>query len=226
MLTTMLQCINDTCSDISNIEVIVNFDNDDDQSVSAIPELESKFKFLNCIVGERKLNLHENVNKMAFMAKGDFIWALGDDCHILTKGWDIIAKDRFEKAFEIHSDKILLGAVNSTSVDKDVSKIGWYCDAPILTREGRDALGYLIHPHFVSLGADVATWVIYSSVKRTLDMRDICFDHVTHNTYSKVVNPDKTAAEYRQRQREFQVLNPFEYDYSNDIQKIREKING
>jgi hypothetical protein len=225
MLTQMLECIEDTCSNLDTLEVIVNFDTDDIESISAMPELKSKYKFLQCLINERELNLHINVNKMAFMSKGRYIWALGDDCHIMTKEWDKIAIDRFQNAFKDCEDKILLGAVNSTSVDKQFDK-GWYCDAPILTREGRDAMGYLIHPHFISLGADVATWMVYSSVGRIVDMRDICFDHVTHNTLKKVMTPDKTAAEYRERQAKVQKLDPFTFDYSSDIEKIKRSING
>tara|TARA_A100001201_G_C4094913_1_gene203363 strand:+ start:150 stop:878 length:729 start_codon:yes stop_codon:yes gene_type:complete len=224
MLTKMLECIEETCSNLDRLEVIVNFDTDDIESISAMPELNNKYKFLQCLINERELNLHVNVNKMAFMAKGKYIWALGDDCHIMTKEWDKIAIDRFETAFKDYEDKILLGAVNSTSVDKQFDK-GWYCDAPILTREGRDGIGYLIHPHFISLGADVATWMVYAAVNRIVDMRDICFDHVTHNTLGKVMNPDKTAAEYRERQAKVQKLDPFTFDYSKDIEKIKGLIN-
>ena len=56
-----------------------------------------------------------------------------------------------------------MGAVDSTSVDKDQHMM-WYTDAPIITKEGRDTLGFLIHPFFISLGADVATNLIYHGV--------------------------------------------------------------
>ena len=100
----------------------------------------------------------------------------------------------------------------------------WYTDAPIITREGRDALGYLIHPHFISLGADVATNIIYKSVDRIVDMKEIVFDHVLHNTVERVVNPDQTAQEYRQRQAIRQPSDPWEYDYTEEIALIRSKV--
>ena len=103
---------------------------------------------------------------------------------------------------------------------------GWYRDAPILTAKGRDALGYLIHPHFLSLGADVVTFRIYKGIDRIVDLREIVFDHITHNTIEKVVRPDQTAAEYRARQRQHQNVDPHGYDCSTEIDKLRGYING
>lgn len=221
MLTRMLECIEDTTSNLDKLEVLVNFDNDDKSSLYEFEKLISKFNFLTCLVNKREINIHFNVNRMAFMSRGKYIWALGDDCHIMTKDWDKIASDQFMSASEKYKDKILLGAVNSTSIDK-VLQFGWYCDAPILTREGRNALGYLIHPHFISAGADVATWVIYGSVGRIVDMRNICFDHVTHNSVEALKKKDQTQIEYLDRQMSRQVFNPFTYDYSRDIEIIKE----
>lgn len=223
MLTTMLECIQNTASDISRVEAIVNFDDDDESSLSSIDSLSKRFKFLKCLVNKREHNIHTNVNKMAFMARGEYIWALGDDCHIITKDWDQIAKDKFLKASEIHKDRIFIGAVESTSVDKCLH-YGWYCDAPILTKQGRDGLGYLIHPHFVSVGADVATWKVYGSVNRIIDMREIVFDHVTHNTAEACRTKDQTQLEYLDRMKG-QVFNPFDHDYSKDIEKIKEILD-
>lgn len=223
MLTRMIECIQENTHNIDRLEVIVNFDDDDHDSLPSLSLLESRFKFLKCLVNKRELNIHVNVNKMAFMAKGKYIWALGDDCHIMTKDWDKIAKHKFEYFEKSYPDNILLGAVNSTSIDR-VLEYGWYCDAPILTKQGRDALGYLIHPHFISVGADVATWTIYSSVNRIIDMREICFDHVTHNSIEALSKKDKTQIEYLERQFSNQIFNPFTFDYSEDIKKIKEII--
>lgn len=223
MLTKMLQCIENTVSDKERIETIVNFDDDDSESLSSLDELKERFSFLKCLVNPREKNIHTNVNKMAFMANGKYIWALGDDCHIMTKDWDKIAKFKFEEVMKIYPDGILLGAVESTSIDK-VLYYGWYCDAPILTSKARDRLGYLIHPYYVSAGADVATWKIYSSVGRIIDMRDICFDHVTHNSVEALRHKDKTQLEYLERM-DMSTFNPFTHDYSEDIEQIKRAIN-
>ena len=54
-------------------------------------------------------------------------------------------------------------------------------------------------------------------------MKEIVFDHTTHNTVEKVINPDQTAFEYRQRQAERQVLNPWTYDYSHEIGVLKRR---
>ena len=225
MLQQMLRSIADTANDIDSIETLVNFDDDDHPSLNAIPILEMEFPFLKPRVNERELNIHTNVNKMAFDAAGKYIWGLGDDCHIISKHWDKIAEEKFEEFFADKEDRIAIGAVDSTSVDKSKDH-DWYTDAPIVTKEGRDALGYMIHPYFISLGADVATNIVYASVDRIINMREIVFDHVTHNTIEKVVNPDKTAFEYRQRQYSLQTTSPWEYNYSEDFALIKSKVGN
>ena len=227
MLKQMLIRIQNTTFDLDRIEVLVNIDDDDDSSLNSVEELEDEFDFLKFFINPRELNIHKNVNVMANMARGKYIWALGDDCHIMTMHWDKIAKDKLDGYLLDKPDGIVLGAVDSTSVDKEVGKsTGWYCDAPILTSKGRDALGYLIHPHFISLGADVVTFKIYKGVDRIVDLREIVFDHVTHNTIQKVVNPDQTAAEYRSRQRQHQNVDPHSYDCTSEIGILRSHING
>lgn len=223
LLQQMLRSIADTAQNIDSIEVLVNFDTDDYESISAIPILKIEFPFLKPRVNQREVNIHLNVNKMASEAMGRYVWALGDDCHIITKDWDKIAESKFEEFFADKPDRIAIGAVDSTSVDK-CQEHEWYTDAPIATKEGIDALGYMIHPHFISLGADVATTIVYRSVDRIIDMREIVFDHVTHNTLEKVVTPDQTALEYRQRQYSLQPSDPWEYNYSEDIALIKSKI--
>ena len=223
MLRKMLESVASKTKDIEKVEVIVNFDDDDQESLPVLHLLKNDFPFLKCLVNPRELNIHTNVNKMAFISKGRYIWPLGDDCHIMTQDWDFIAKDKFEQADELFSDGIFLGAVESTSVDKCLS-YGWYCDAPMLTRKGLDALGYLIHPHFISVGADVATWVVYASVNRIIDIREIIFDHVTHNSFEACNKKDQTQIEYLQRQMSNQVFNPFTYDYSKYIEEIKKVV--
>jgi len=226
LLTLMLESVQNTTEDLDNIEVIVNFDTDDCISLNILDMLHSKFPFLKSTIFKREHNIHTNVNRLADLATGKYIWALGDDCHILTKNWDVIAKNKFEEYFDSHPDRVALGAVESTSVDKSINTpLGWYSDAPIFSKECRDILGYLIHPHFISLGADVATYTIYKAVDRIIDMKEIVFDHILHNTVQKVITPDKTAYEYRQRQAHFQSLNPFEYDYSQEIKMLKDKLN-
>lgn len=225
MLKQMLTRIQNTTFDISNIEVLINIDNDDVESVEAVKDFENEFEFVKFLINPRELNIHKHVNIMADIAKGKYIWALGDDCHIMTMHWDKIAKNKLDNYLNDKPDGIVLGAVDSTSVDKELNtSTGWYCDAPILTAKGRDALGFLIHPHFLSLGADVVTFRIYKAIDRILNLREIVFDHITHNTVEKVINPDKVAAEYRMRQRERQILNPHTYDCSKDIEKLRGKL--
>jgi hypothetical protein len=226
LLLAKLKCIEQHTNDLSSIEVIANFDTDDLESISCLSTFHTKFPFFRSTVFKREYNVHTNINKLAELSTGEFIWPMGDDCHIMTKDWDVIAYNKFQDFFKTVSKKVAIGAVESTSVDKNIGTgLGWYCDAPIFSRECIKALGFLVHPHFISLGADVATYTIYNWVNRVIDMREIVFDHVTHNTIQKVINPDKTAFEYRQRQQKHQALNPFDRDYSKEIGQLQRYLN-
>lgn len=227
MLYECLSKLRDTHSGKTELEVIVNFDDDDYESLKHLDYFEQEFEFLRTKISPRFINCHYEINKMAFEAKGDVILPWGDDCHMLTENWDVIAEFEFglQKIFG-PLDNIWMAGIDSTSVDKDITTaVGWYPDIFFITKEGRDANGWLVHDHFVSLGADVATYSVYKGVNRYIDLRAIKYDHTTHNTIEKVINPDNTAAQYRARQAQFQKLDPFTHDYSKDIEKLKKVIN-
>ena len=54
--------------------------------------------------------------------------------------------------------------------------------------------------------------------------REIVFDHVTHNTAEACRTKDQTQLEYLDRMKG-QVFNPFDHDYSKDIEKIKEILD-
>ena len=98
MLKQMLSRIQNTTYDLDNIEVLINIDDDDTESVNIVEEFEEEFEFVKFLINPRELNIHKHVNIMADMAQGKYIWALGDDCHIITMHWDKIAKDKLDSS--------------------------------------------------------------------------------------------------------------------------------
>lgn len=227
MLHECLTRLLETSSGKNSLEIIVNIDDDDQETLQHKSYLEREFKELKILVSERFVNCHTKINELAFLAKGDIILPWGDDCMMLTDGWDEAAKWHFMSKSFGASDNIWMGGIDSTSVDKVLhTHVGWYPDIFFITKEGRDANGWLVHPHFISLGADVATYCVYKGADRYIDLRMIKMDHVTHNTIEKVINPDNTAAEYRARQYQRQSVDPFNYNYSDDIAKLKNRTKS
>lgn len=228
-LIKTIECIVENCNNIDNISILVNIDDDDFKSKETCEYLKSNYHCFDYIETKFSGNIHIHVNQLIniLIKKYNikYCWGLGDDCWIQTPNFDIIAKTKFEEYLQNKSDRIAIGLIESNSVDKNINtKIGYYSDAPMMTSEGVKALGFFMPEHWISLGADVHINAVFKAVDRTIDMREIWFDHSTHNTIEKVINPDNTAVEYRARQYQRQSVDPFNYDYSDDIAKLKNKI--
>lgn len=88
-LIRCLQWINDTAHP-DNYEVFIWFDDDDRQSLNAIPQIESMGR-IKCIVGPRRngwASIEENFMEALPQFNGTWIWVLNDDMWIEGKGWD------------------------------------------------------------------------------------------------------------------------------------------
>ena len=211
--------------EINNLQIILNIDDDDVETRETAFGLRAAFpNNIEIRISPRFTNCHEPINKLAFQTDADLILPWGDDCFMVTPLWDKLAREYYSSFREDNPDGIALLAIESNSCDK-MLQYGWYPDTFIISKEGRDANGWLVHPHFISLGADVATFAVYANSNRAIDCRRIEFDHATHRTVHDVVNPDQTAKEYRERQARLQAVDPFSYDYTKDIEKLQQAIN-
>lgn len=210
--------------DLSNLTITLNIDEDDEETFCTAMELGRAFpNIIETRVSPRFVNCHVPINEMAFATDADLILPWGDDCFMVTPHWDKIAREYYSSFCESHPDGIALLAIESNSCDK-ILQYGWYPDTFLISKQGRDANGWLVHPYFISLGADVATFAVYANSGRAIDCRRIEFDHATHRTVHDVVNPDQTAREYRDRQAKLQAVDPFNYDYTGDITKLEQAI--
>jgi len=81
--------------DISRVEVILRFDEDDKESLDRIDELPKDKVDINVIVGKRYFYefLHKYVNEACEETKGEFILWFNDDCVIETQNWDDIVAE-------------------------------------------------------------------------------------------------------------------------------------
>lgn len=77
---------------LDRIEILIRFDEDDENSLSRVEELPTDKVSINIITGKRHKYefLHKYVNEMCAETKGEFIVWFNDDCIIETQGWDNI----------------------------------------------------------------------------------------------------------------------------------------
>lgn len=218
LLGHLLESINDTTSDLSQIEVLVSCDDDDIESYDFVGEHKdlwpwAKFEFI-----ERERNLSTRINRLANMAVGRYIFVLNDDVEILTDGWDKIA---FEQ-LSIMSDDIIYGRTKDNSCDKEYH--AQYASFPIISKKAVEVLGFFMPPIFVGLGGDVLIWRIFNEVNRIVDL-DIDLRHVLHETVELVINPDQTAAEMRANTYA-NPINIWGVNLNEHINKLKAVIDG
>lgn len=211
LLSNLLWSIKTKTKDLSNIEVLINIDDDDKSTLDFANFNQYLFDFTKFFISSRQKNLHIRINTAAFQAKGRWIFILNDDTEIITQNWDEISYNILSKGYDI-----IYGRTNCTSMDKE--KGGEYSSFPIISKEAVNKLGYFMSEQLVGLGADVHIWRVYNTINRIVDI-PIQIRHILHETLEQVVNPDQTSAEMRTNTYSDNI-NPWTIDISKDIKKL------
>jgi hypothetical protein len=147
--------------DISQIEFLIKLDDDDVGSGYHValndnfpPEVEYRI-----FVAARSGNICQDYyNYLAKEAKGDFIWALNDDC--LFSG-------------PLHWDNLVLSTVSEAGMKGKIAYINVgvsghtdiFSPFPMLSKEAHSALGYFHHPLIKTWDGDVILWNIFNGLK-------------------------------------------------------------
>ena len=204
-----------------DIEVLINYDNDD---LSSDNFSQNKFNLnVKFFKNPRPYSLHSTINLMAKQAKGQYLIGVNDDIEFITKDWDeiILKKIEFFKRENNIKDDIIYCKTSCTSVDHNPTLP--YGSCPIVSKEAIDTIGLFLYEEFRGLGGDSSIYRVYAAVHRVVDISEVWFDHLMHNTLEKVMAPDRTASEMRQKSFS-QNLNPFTFDISKEVTIIKNKI--
>tara|TARA_R110000824_G_scaffold280251_2_gene468391 strand:+ start:1178 stop:1909 length:732 start_codon:yes stop_codon:yes gene_type:complete len=216
-LENLLNSIKNTTSNLSDIEVLISCDIDDDSTTIFWQNNSSLWPFAALEFIPRERNLHIRLNNLARRANGKYIFVLNDDCEILNSNWDAKAY----QALEYFPDNIIYGRTHDGSCDKD--KEGEYASFPILSKRAVETVGFFMHERFPGLGGDVAIYRVYNEIGRIIDI-DVSINHLFHNTVEDVVNPDKTAIEMRQIT--YASANDiWTFDISQEVNNLKEYIS-
>ena len=201
------------------MEVIVRADFDDFETIEFLKPLSYEFDF-KPIFGDRPASLCHSFNEMAKLGVGKYHFVLTDDAEIMTQDWDEIALGEIEeKGFK---DDILYGYTSDTSIDKTVGKK--YASFPIISKRAIDILGMFMYEQFVGFGGDSSIYRVYEGINRIIDMGEIEIDHINNNSIFKVMSPDLTGHEMRQRT-QLNLIDPFSFDISNEVNKLKTHLN-
>lgn len=171
LLKDLLNSIKTTSSFPKEIEIVIVYDNDDEETKSNIKIFENiicdfKFKFIE---RKRSSNLNNDyINFAASHSTGKYIFILNDDVVFLSKDWD-------EKAFVkledyVKENNIVYGLTDDGMEDLKKKQRLKYTGFPIISRHSFNTLGYAMHPDFKGWGADIHLYDLYSSISRVCDL--------------------------------------------------------
>ena len=82
-----------------------------------------------------------------------------------------------------------------------------------------------MYEEFLGLGGDSSIYRVYAELDRVVDVSEVTFDHLMHNTLEKVYTPDQTGQEMRAKSFS-QKLDPFTFDISKEVDILRKHIDN
>lgn len=173
----IVRCDNPAC-----IEILIRLDDDDSESQDTAGWLQSVFgetTAIKVITGPRRGgydSLHEFVEEMCAVARGDFLFLFNDDLTMDTEGWDTEIA-RFRDEFCVLSWKILPSP--------------WAKNLfPVVHRKVHQVIG-----HFSKCGI-CDTWM--ENISRRAGIERFCPVCGTHKQQYELENPDTVSREAEQ----------------------------
>ncbi len=165
-LRRMYKSIQDTAEVMP--EVLLYIDNDDQESSDIATELE-----ITTIGGPRqKLSLC--YNEVAEIASGSILKMAADDEVYLTKGWDSIVIEEFEK----YEDRLVLVHGDDKFFGESLSTHSYF------HREWEKVMGYYFPPYFSSWWLDNWVTEVAKAAGRLIYLPSVVCEHM-HTEYGK-----------------------------------------
>lgn len=186
-LRTFLDSVQETCSDLNNIEVLLRIDDDDIKTIQFIKEYSKDNNLLiKNVIGKRGkgyAEMDKMVKELCQISKGKIIYLLNDDAQFITNNWDTKILDTYEN---IYSDNIYGIRTSHNQSENPENPL-----FPIITRDWYDVLD-----NFTScLETDTALFFINKLIKREIFLDDIKVNH-NHPDYSTGLREGKLDTTY------------------------------
>lgn len=217
LLFGLLNNIIEKTASLEDIEILISFDSDDNESLQLMSEIRSLEHPINDILRfefrYRDQELIKSYNRMASHSIGEYIFVLNDDARIETQDWDKVSYPLLRECGDI-----VYGRTSCNSADHcPVTK---YASFPIISKKACDVVGFFMPDIIKTLGGDVAVYRIYEAFNAVVDI-PINLRHLMHETIELVFSPDKTASELRSITNEHLA---WTYDVTKDIEKLENYI--
>ena len=181
LLIDFIRSIQDTTSDLSNIEVLVGIDDDDAETQGIISHITNSCSFARFFSRPRSHMLNRDyLNWVYNMAgSGRFVIVCNDDAAFRTKDWDKIALAKLDAYLTDKPDGIVYGYMSDALLNRQGMN---YCCFPLVSRAGANCLGFVMPPQFPGWDADIIIWRIYSAVGRTCNISEVMIEHISYHS--------------------------------------------
>lgn len=189
-LRRMIESVVATTESPKDVEIIIMYDDDDKATESFLRDYCSKKTFsvpsIRYFARERSMWLaRDYYGRMAELARGEFLWGVGDDVEFLTKGWDVILSNRIESYLKDKPDRVVYVSIeDSTPPPPHSIDPPPFCCFPIISKSGVEGLGFLLHYSLATWGADYTIYLVYSheKVRRVLSVDEVVLDHISYHS--------------------------------------------
>lgn len=175
-LANAIESIIQTTSDLTNTEIIITFDEDDNSTRQVQPNLIERFgKLIRIDWNCRPRSYNTSQDYFNFMAlqrsTGKYLVALNDDILFMKTAWDTETLHVLEEYLKNFPDGVVYGVTADMEIEKKRNEHHWFSCFPLISRKAVEALGFFFDPMIYRDGADWDIFAIYKEVGRIIDLR-------------------------------------------------------
>lgn len=183
MLKDLLQSIYNTATEKYEVETLITYDNDDQNTIDALPSLKTTTKNYPVKFFSRERHYATSgvyYNEMAEKATGDFVIAVNDDTIFTKNHWDELGYKKLEEYMIGRPDRIVYGITNDFEVEHHRNENNYFSCFPLLSKETVKVMGFFFDPIFAKDGADWDLVMTYRELRRVVDLRnEIEIQHIS-----------------------------------------------
>jgi hypothetical protein len=192
-LSDLIISLNNTIEDKANVEIHINYDNDDNQTRpmkaffdKETPELKIYFHNRDRSVWMQRDYLNWCLHN--FPIEGEFILNLNDDVIFLNYGWDRLAYDKLKEYLKDKPDGVVYARTEEHEKAKSYGG-GLFSCFPIISKRAVDTLGFFFDNEYIAWNADIAMYQVYANIDRVLDLRgEVDMLHVSVHSGRRVAD--------------------------------------
>jgi len=196
-LNRYLRSVKATVMHPEEIEILILCDDDDQETIKALENIETKYKPLNVSCYKRprsEWNNEDYYNYLAKKAKGKYIWANADDLVFEVQNWDLILWLKLNYFLSDKPDRIVCANILDNTPapgDPPGDKSKFPC-FPLFSREVLGLLGFILPPQLPTWGADKYVYELFTKAERFCIINDtIYLNHVSYHQDYKNIEADE-----------------------------------